>query len=113
MYHYVFIQRILSINLAGLIPLYKSKKIIKMKLKTFIIILIISLNHLFSQIEITIYNENKAFINETRELILNEIGEQHIIVDNLPNDIEPSSISMFSENIKFISKVFLNKSIEF
>ena len=44
----------------GLIPLYKSKKIIKMKLKTFIIILVINFNHLFSQIEITIYNENKV-----------------------------------------------------
>ena len=82
-----------------------------MKLNTFIIILVINFNHLFSQMEITIYNENKAFINENREIILNEIGEQQIMIDNLPNEIEPSSITMFSETIKFISKEFFNKPI--
>ena len=95
----------------GLIALYKSKKTIKMKFMKLILITIISFKCLFSQMEITIYNENKAFINETREIILNTIGEQYIYIENLPSIIHPSSISLFSENIKFLSTEFINNPI--
>tara|TARA_Y100001960_G_scaffold324470_1_gene404912 strand:+ start:734 stop:2047 length:1314 start_codon:yes stop_codon:yes gene_type:complete len=61
--------------------------------------------------EITIYNENKAFINETREIILNTMGEQYIFIENLPSNIYPSSISLFSKNIKFFSTEFINNPI--
>jgi len=76
-----------------------------------ILITIISFKCLFSQMEITIYNENKAFINETREIILNAMGEQYISIENLPYKIYPASISLFSENIKFLSTEFINKPI--
>jgi len=61
--------------------------------------------------EITIYNENKAFINETREIILNALGKQYVFIENLPSNIYPSSISLFSENIKFFSTEFINNPI--
>jgi len=48
----------------GLIALYKSKKTIKMKFMKLILITIISFKCLFSQMEITIYNENKALHND-------------------------------------------------
>ena len=82
-----------------------------MKLKKHLIIIILTINYLFSQIDITIYNENEAFINEKREMILNEIGKQNIVIENLPKEIDPSSITIFSDNIKFISKEFYNKPI--
>ena len=82
-----------------------------MKLKKHLIILILIINYLFSQLDITIYNENEAFINEKWEMILNEIGKQNIIIENLPHEIDPSSVTIFSDNMKFISKEFYNKPI--
>ena len=84
-----------------------------MKFMKLILITIISFKCLFSQMEITIYNENKAFINETREIILNAMGEQYIFIENLPYKIYPASISLFSENIKFLLPVLLVLIVSF
>jgi len=65
----------------------------------------------FSQIEITIYNQGRALINEIREANLWQTGKQSLIIRDIPNTVDPSSINLFSDNIQFISKEFLKKPI--
>ena len=65
----------------------------------------------FSQIDITIYNQGRALINEIREVNLGQKGKQSLFIRDIPNTVDPSSINLFSDNIQFISKEFLKKPI--
>ncbi len=65
----------------------------------------------FSQIDITIYNQGRALINEIREVNLGQKGKQSLIIRNIPNTADPSSINLYSDNIQFISKEFLKNPI--
>ena len=65
----------------------------------------------FSQIDITIYNQGRALINEIREANLEQKGKQSLLIRDIPNTADPSSINLFSDNIQFISKEFLKKPI--
>ena len=58
----------------------------------------------FSQRDITIYNQGRALINETREVNLGQKGKQSLLIQGIPNTADPSSINLFSDNIQFISK---------
>ena len=73
-----------------------------------LIILIFSL--VFASANITIYNQNKALINEYRKANLT-YGIQTLVVPNIPNTVDPSSINLFSNEINFISKELLNNPI--
>ncbi len=66
---------------------------------------------IYGQINITVYNQGRALIQEFRELNLNKKGTQSVSIRNIPNTADPSSINLLSENIQFISKEFLNKPI--
>ena len=79
-------------------------------LKTLFLI-IITFNFFFAQVEITIYNQGRAFIKETRQVHLDEIGEKYISIHDIPQSVDPSSITLFSKDINFISKEFINRSI--
>ena len=65
----------------------------------------------FSQRDITIYNQWRALINETREVNLGQKGKQSLLIRDIPNSADPSSINLLSDNIQFISKEFLKKPI--
>ncbi|SVB61197.1 uncharacterized protein METZ01_LOCUS214051, partial [marine metagenome] len=65
----------------------------------------------FSQIDITIYNQGRALINEIREVNLEQKGKQSLLIQGIPNTADPSSINLLSDNIQFISKEFLKKPI--
>ena len=65
----------------------------------------------FTQINITIYNQGRALINEIREANLGKKGKQNLLIPNIPNTADPSSINLSSDNIQFISKELLNKPI--
>ena len=69
------------------------------------------INLVFTQTNITIYNQGRALINEIRETNLEQTGKQNLLIKNIPNTAEPSSINLFSNNIQFISKEFLKKPI--
>ena len=69
------------------------------------------LSMIYGQINITVYNQGRALIQEFRELNLNKKGTQSVSIRNIPNTADPSSINLLSENIQFISKEFLNKPI--
>ena len=60
-----------------------------------------------AQTNITIYNQGRALINEIREANLGKKGKQNLLISNIPNTADPSSINLFSDNIQFISKEFL------
>ena len=64
-----------------------------------------------AQTNITIYNQGRALINEIREANLGQKGKQNLLISNIPNTADPSSINLFSDNIQFISKEFLQKPI--
>ena len=68
-------------------------------------------NIAFSQIDITIYNQGRALINEIREANLGKKGKQSLVIRDIPRTADPSSINLFSDNIQFISKEFLKKPI--
>ena len=53
----------------------------------------------FTQTNITIYNQGRALINEIREANLRQKGKQNLLIPNIPNTTDPSSINLFSENI--------------
>ncbi len=65
----------------------------------------------FTQIDVTIYNQGRALINEIREVNLSREGKQNLLILNIPNTVDPSSINLFSDDIKFISKEFLKMPI--
>ena len=65
----------------------------------------------FTQVDITIYNQGRALINEIREANLEQEGKQNLLISNIPNTVDPSSINLFSDNIKFISKEFHKTTI--
>lgn len=72
-----------------------------------IITSILIFNLVYANINITIYNQNRALINEHRKVQLNHTGIQKLVVPNIPNSVDPSSINLFSNEIEFISKEFL------
>ena len=61
----------------------------------------------YTQINITIYNQGRALINEIRETDIGKGRKQNLIIRDIPNTVDPTSINLFSDNIKFISKEFL------
>ena len=65
----------------------------------------------FTQTNITIYNQGRALINESRTANLGLKGRQNLLILDIPNTADPSSINLFSDNIQFISKEFLKKPI--
>ena len=73
--------------------------------------LILILNLIFANTSITIYNQNRAHINEHREVHLDYKGIQKLVIPNIPSTADPSSINLFSDEIQFISKEFLKRSI--
>ncbi|SVC08170.1 uncharacterized protein METZ01_LOCUS261024, partial [marine metagenome] len=79
-----------------------------MTISKILLLIIITYSLSWSQTVITIYNQNKAFINEVRELNLNKHGKQYISIYNLPIYVDPSSINLFSNDIKFNSKEFFH-----
>ena len=72
---------------------------------------IIIFSLVFTQTDITIYNQGRALINETRDVNLEQRGKQTLSIPNIPTTVDPSSINLFSDNIQFISKEFINKPI--
>jgi len=73
--------------------------------------LIIIINLCSSQTKITIYNQDRALIQEVRDKKLKKRGKQILNVENIPNSVIPSTIYLFSDNISFITKNFINKKI--
>ena len=73
--------------------------------------LIIIINLCSSQTKITIYNQDRALIQEIRDKKLKKRGKQILNVENIPNSVIPSTIYLFSDNISFITKNFINKKI--
>ena len=71
----------------------------------------IILSLIFAQTNITIYNQGRALIYETRKTNLEHKGKQNLLISNIPNTADPSSINLFSTNIQFISKELLTKPI--
>ena len=60
---------------------------------------------------ITIYNQGRGLIEEIRSIHLTKDGKQKIIIKNLPNNVDPKSINLYSEKINFLSKEFIKKPI--
>ena len=65
-------------------------------------------NLVFTQTNITIYNQGRALINEIREANIEKKGKQNLLILDIPNTVDPSSINLLSDHIKFISKEFLH-----
>ena len=73
--------------------------------------LIIIINLCLSQTKITIYNQDRALVQEIRNKKLKKKGKQILNVEQIPNSVIPSSIYLFSDNSSFITKNFINKKI--
>ena len=61
---------------------------------------------IFAQTHITIYNQGRALVNEIREANLRQKGKQILLIPNIPNTADPTSINLISNKIQFISKEF-------
>ena len=71
----------------------------------------ISINILFTQNHITIYNQGNAFIQKNNIEVNNQLGQLILIIENFPLSVDASSIELFSENIEFSSKEYIYKPI--
>ena len=49
-------------------------------------------------LNIAIYNQNKAFVQESRSMVSSVFGEQTFIFTQFPESIQPSSLNIISEN---------------
>ncbi len=71
----------------------------------------ISINILFTQNHITIYNQGNAFIQKNNIEVNNQLGQLILIIEDFPLSVDASSIELFSENIEFSSKEYIYKPI--
>ena len=71
----------------------------------------ISINILFTQNHVTIYNQGNAFIQKNNIEVNNQLGELILIIEGFPLSVDASSIEIFSENIEFSSKEYVYKPI--
>tara|TARA_B100001029_G_C15061011_1_gene458473 strand:+ start:1893 stop:3245 length:1353 start_codon:yes stop_codon:yes gene_type:complete len=72
---------------------------------------IILINVIIAQTSVKIYNQGWGLIQEERYKKFNKIEEQTLLITNLPKNIEPSSVILFSNEIEFISKQYIHNPI--
>ena len=74
---------------------------------TNIIIYLLSINLISANVDMKIYNQGWALIQEERTENFTNIQKQNMTIDNLPIGIQPQSINLFSDQIDFLSKEFI------
>ena len=60
-----------------------------------------------AQISIKIYNQGWALVQEERQKKFPQIGKQNLLVPRLPLAAKSSSINLFSDDVRFISKEYI------